>query len=171
MAPIKQIRIKTRTEPWMNNKILELIQERDKALNLAIKNKTNNVLRQRFNFLRNKVQREVKKGKTDYFKNKIDENKNNPKQLWKQFKSLGYSNKSKVNSKIVLETDDEICFEPQKIAQYMNNNFFNIAFFLVNKLPSPLNIFTINSSLLKKNYSTKNVMPNSFVLNPVSEQF
>ena len=93
--PIKQIRIKTRTEPCMNSEILELIEERDKALNLANSNKENNILRQHFNILRNKVQREIKKGKSNYFRNKIDENKNNPKQLWKQFKSLGYSNKSK----------------------------------------------------------------------------
>ena len=47
----------------------------------------------------------------------------------------------------------------------------NIASFLVNKLPSPPNIFTTNSTLLRNFYSTKNVIPNSFVLNSVSEQF
>ena len=65
VAPCKQIRIKTRTEPWMNNKILDLIRERDKALIIANKNKVNKTLRENFNSLRNKVQREIKKAKSN----------------------------------------------------------------------------------------------------------
>ena len=113
IAPFKQVRIKTRTEPWMSSEILELISERDKALFNANKSKSNKLLRQEYNMLRNKVQREVKNSKSNYFKDKIEEHKNDPKKLWKQFKSLGYSNKSKVNSKIVLNIDNNICFEPK----------------------------------------------------------
>ena len=121
IAPFKQVRIKTRTEPWMSSEILALISERDKALFNANKSKSNKLLRQEYNMLRNKVQREVKNSKSNYFKDKIEEHKNDPKKLWKQFKSLGYSNKSKVNSKIVLNIDNDICFEPKNIAQYMND--------------------------------------------------
>ena len=71
IAPIKQIRIKVRTEPWMNNELLELINERDKTLTLSNKDKGNTLLREKFNMLRNKVQREVKKVKSSYFHNKI----------------------------------------------------------------------------------------------------
>ena len=95
IAPIKQIRIKTRTEPWMNGEILNLINERDKALTIANKNKRNKALRNHFNFLRNKVQREVRKAKSNYLKDRLEENKNNPKKIWKQFKMLVYSNKRK----------------------------------------------------------------------------
>ena len=124
IAPFKQVRIKTRTEPWMSSEILALISERDKALFNANKSKSNKLLRQEYNMLRNKVQREVKKSKSNYSKDKIEEHKNDPKKLWKQFKSLGYSSKSKVNSKIVLNNDDNICFEPKKIAQNMDDYFF-----------------------------------------------
>ena len=75
IAPIRHIRIKTRTEPWMNSEILELIRERDKFLKLANKNKNNKDLRLKFNSLRNKVQSEIKKAKSVYLKNKIEENK------------------------------------------------------------------------------------------------
>ncbi|CAL4114810.1 unnamed protein product [Meganyctiphanes norvegica] len=60
IVPLKQIRIKTRTEPWMNSDILHCIKYRDKALNIANKNKGNRELRSKFNSLRNKVQREIK---------------------------------------------------------------------------------------------------------------
>ena len=56
IAPIKQVRINVRTEPWMNSEILELISKRDKALNISNKYRSNTILRDEFNELRNKVQ-------------------------------------------------------------------------------------------------------------------
>ena len=63
IAPFKEVRIRGRTEPWMNGDILDLIRKRDKALGDSNKNKENNELREQFKNLRNKVQREVKKSK------------------------------------------------------------------------------------------------------------
>ena len=45
-----------------------------------------------FNF-RNQVQRYTKKIKSEYFNNKIEENRNNSRKLWQQLKGLGYKNK------------------------------------------------------------------------------
>ena len=134
----------------MSGEILELIVKRDKALNISNKNNSNKSLRQEFNELRNQVQREIKKAKSNFFKDKIEENKNNPKKLWNQFKSLGYSNKSKVNSKVVLNIDNTICFQPKRIVQYMNDYFLNVASDLVSKLPSSLNIFFHRFHLAEK---------------------
>ena len=111
----------------MDSEILDLIRKRDKALGDSNKDKGNKELRELFKNLRNKVQREVKKAKSNYFKNKIEDNKKNPKEIWRQFKALGYSNKHKDNSKISLNIDNEICSEPLKVAQYMNNYFLNVA--------------------------------------------
>ena len=38
----------------------------------------------------------VKKTRMQYIENKIEENKNDSKKLWKTLKSLGYNNKVKV---------------------------------------------------------------------------
>ena len=46
-----------------------------------------------FCLYRNMVQREVKTAKADYLSeslSKMEENKNNPRNLWQQIKSLGY---------------------------------------------------------------------------------
>ena len=99
----------------MNSEILNLINERDKAVTIANKNKGNKALRNHFNFLRNKVQREVRKAKSNYFKDRLEENKNNPKKLWKQCKTLGYSNENKERSKIVINIDDNVCLIPKKL--------------------------------------------------------
>ena len=150
VAPIKNIRIKNRTEPWMNSIILELIRERDKILYKSNKSKDDRELRIKFNSLRNKVQREIKKAKTNFFKDKIEENKDNPKSLWKQFKTLGYSSKSTNKSKIILDIDNNLCFEPKTNSDHMNNYFLNVASKLVNMLPVARGIFSTFSDLFKK---------------------
>ena len=53
----------------------------------------------------------------------------------------------------------------------MNNYFLNVAKELVNKLPSPFNIYSTVSPLVKQFYTDKNVRPNSFELHPISENF
>ena len=65
----------------MTSTILELIRERDKALFNSNKNRKNKELRKQFNSLRNKVQCEIRSAKTNYFKNKMEENKGNSKNL------------------------------------------------------------------------------------------
>ena len=171
VSPIKHVRIKNRTEPWMNSMILELIRERDRLLYKSNKNKGNKELRKEFNSIRNKVQHEIRKAKTNFFKDKIEKNKDNPKNLWKQLKSLGYSSKSKNNSKIVLDIENESCFEPKKIANHMNTYFLNVASKLVNMLSAAPNIFSCNSFLFKNYYLEKIDPQNHFAIQHVTEQF
>ena len=55
VAPEIEHRVKVRTEPWINNEILELIQERDKALNQSNNERSNPDLRKYYNKLCNRV--------------------------------------------------------------------------------------------------------------------
>ena len=155
VAPIKHVRIKTRTEPWINSMILELIWERDRLLFESNKDKANKELRKEFNMLRNKVQREIRIAKTNYFKDKIEENKGNSKGLWRQLKSIGYTSKSKNNCKIVLDINNKSCYEPKTIVEHMNNYFLNIPTNLVNMLPKPSQIYSTCSDLFKHFYLSK----------------
>ena len=54
-VPEKEIRIKGRTEPWIDAEVLELMQERDRALYNANHNKSDSNLRSTYKRLRNKV--------------------------------------------------------------------------------------------------------------------
>ena len=171
VAPIKNVRIKTRTEPWINSSILESIWKRDKLLHESNKNKQNKELRKEFNLMRNKVQNEIRIAKTNYFKDKIEENKGNSKGLWRQLKSIGYSSKSKNNCKIVLDIDNKSCFEPKTIVEHMNNYFLNIPSNLVNLLSTPSKIYSTSSELFKSFYLSKNISHNQFFLQHISENF
>lgn len=95
VAPIKEIRIKQRTEAWINSDILEGLKERDELLAEYKKDKDNDEKYKKFCKARNKIQQEIKKTKSEYISNKIQENKGNSKKLWQQLKNLGYSRNSK----------------------------------------------------------------------------
>ena len=171
VAPLKEIRVKHRTEPWINNEILESMRERDKILYHSNRNKSDTDLRLKYNELRNKVTTMCRKAKASYFCNKIEEYKDNPKLLWKHFKSLGYSQKSKGNSKIVLDIDNEKCFDSKRIVEHINDFYINVASNLVSKLPVIPKIFDVGSQVFKSYYSDINIVPKSFKITRVTENF
>ena len=74
-APVKQLRIKQRTEPWVDSDILQAIKDRDSSFNKYRINKTEENFNT-FKVLRNKVQNLVHNAKKDVFTNSIDKNKN-----------------------------------------------------------------------------------------------
>ena len=134
VAPVKEIRLKQRTEPWMSSEILELIHSRDKFL-YSFKKSGIQEEYKRFCEMRNKVQREIKKAKSEYFSNKIDEDKENPRKLWKHLKDIGLKGKQKDDSSICLNIDGDICHDSKSVANHFNIFFTTIASSLVSKLP------------------------------------
>lgn len=143
----------------MSSEILELIQKRDHLLNMYKKTNSKHFYNE-YCKCRNKTQREVNKAKSAYFENKIEENKNNPKNIWKQFKSMGYSAKQKEKSKVVLNIDNENCHESNTVANHFNNFFTTVAAKLVSKLPPVPKVFDINTDIFKEFYN--NVICNNF---------
>ena len=117
IAPEKETRIKGRTEKWITSETLDLMHERDKMLMHANKNKDDIEARKRYKELRNRVIKVTRKAKSNYFSDRVEEFKDNAKLLWKQFKSLGYSHKTKEKSKIVLEIDNKKYFDPKEVVK------------------------------------------------------
>ena len=74
---MKSIRIKVNTEPWMTGEILEMINTRDNLYCQFKKDKNNVALCKMFCSARNKVQRSIKKSKSNFVCTNIEENKNN----------------------------------------------------------------------------------------------
>merc|ERR1712240_505693 len=171
IAPEKEIRIKGRTEPWIDAEIIELMQERDRALFNANRNKSDSELRKRYNRLRNKVIKQTRKTKSKHFCEKIEENKENPKLLWRQLNSIGYSNKSKEKSKIILEIDGEKCFDPIKLANSMGEYFLTVAVKLKSKIPNLPKVFYKGSQKFKDYYLSKGIVPKSQKIFQVSDEF
>ena len=119
VALIKEIKLKQRTEPWVDSELLELIRIRDKHLYQFKKHNKREDYKKYCNF-RNQVQRYTKKIKSEYFNHKIEENRNNSRKLWQQLKGLGYKNKKEDNSNIVLTIEGETCHYQKSVADYFN---------------------------------------------------
>ena len=103
VAPLKEVLIKQRSEPWMTNEILTNIRETDFLLAEFNKNKHMSEYYKEDCKLRNQDQREIRSAKKQYMLHQIEENRNDPKKLWQNLKDLGYQNKTKDSTNIVLD--------------------------------------------------------------------
>ena len=131
----------------MSGDILESKRERDGLLTRFIKEQ-HPALYTEYCKMRNKTQRDIKKAKSEYLHNKIDEHKDNPKKLWEQLKTLGYSTKSNGKAKVVLNIDGSMCFDSSKVANHINMFYTTIASKLVEKLPTSTNKFSVSNLVL-----------------------
>ena len=99
-APFREIRVKSRFNPWFSSDILQLIQEHDKIHKLAHINH-DPILFQTYKSLRNKVTSKIRNSKRNYYTNSVSENKECPKSLWKILSHLLPNKRAKcVNSSL-----------------------------------------------------------------------
>jgi len=74
------------------------------------------------------------------------------------------------NKHVVLNIDNNNCFEPAQIASHYTF-FTTVASVLVDKLPVPFNIFTAVSHCFKQFYTDRNQNDVKFKLHTVSEEY
>ena len=168
LAPVKEIRIKQRTEPWITLDILTSISERDKAFSVYKKN-SSSANYEIFKNLRNKTQTLIYKAKQKYITTTIEDNKNDSKTLWKYLREIGMPSKrcNNTSSNIVLKISDDIVFDKLKIANHFNTYFTSIASDLVSKLPKALGHFGV--SFVSSFYLKKGVTLDSCSFSLVTE--
>ena len=123
-APRKQVRIKQRTEKWMNKDILCLIRERNIAYKNWKKHMNDETLSKKYRLLRNLIQRKVRKAKLEYLQNQIEENKQDSRKLWKNLKNLGLKNKKNKEQESVIRVDGQLCHDKLTIADEFDSYFY-----------------------------------------------
>ena len=135
----------------MSPEILHMIRERDSHLYKFRKFGIPDDYKA-FSCLRNKIQREIRTAKSEYFTSKVEEDRDDPKTLWQHLKNLGVKGKQKEKQNICLNINGEICHEPKTDADHFNSFFTNIASELVQKLPrrSPVSTLSVVSKILEK---------------------
>ena len=101
----------------------------------------------------------------------MEENQNDSKKLWGELKSLGYSSKVKDSSKVLINIDGEKCENSNKLADSFQKYFLNVASNLVKKLPHAPNLYSTETQLFRSYYTNKNINPNMFTLQNVTEHF
>ena len=167
VAPVRTVRIKQRSEEWVDSEVLECIKARDKAYHKFKSDKSEENF-QIFRKLRNKANSTIVNAKKTFFKSSLENNKNDSKSLWKCLKGLGLpSKRGQTSSNIGLNVDGNIIFDKSIVSEKFNSFYTSVADKLVSKLPSCLNIF--GSNFVFNYYSSKGVKPDSFSFYIVSE--
>ena len=77
VAPVKKVRLKQRSEPWITHEILELIKERDKVL-LEFKRSNQKSSYEQFCKIRNLIQNKMKKPKNLFIMTRLKNVKGHP---------------------------------------------------------------------------------------------
>ena len=140
-APKKIRRVKRVLQPnWITADILEAIKTRDKL-------KGENT--EQYRHWRNKVKTLIQKAKTDFYSDTINNNQENPKQLWKNLHDLSGKSKNHQTSFINDESGNPIV-DPE-IAANTFNTFFTSVFEKFQKPENDRKEF--NSSKLDQNIS------------------
>ena len=106
-APIILKRVKGRHCPWLTPEIKQHMNRRDQILRKARKSNIKSDMLS-YKALRNYCNILIRNAKSNYHKNLINENKNNPRMFWKSIKSVFPNNKgSSVNNSSIpfLESD------------------------------------------------------------------
>ena len=123
--PLKSKRVKRPNQPvWMTKEILHSMKTRDKLLKKA---RNSNLPKDWSRFTHAKVQtiNLLRKTKRRFFREKIDENKGNPKGVWKALKSLSGTSKPRVRINEIT-TENEVVSDESVIANELNEYFVNI---------------------------------------------
>ena len=77
VAPFKEMKVKQKSEPWVNTDILAGIRRRNALFRSFRKDTNKKELYVEYCRVRNRVQRDIKKAKESYFRDQIERNKNN----------------------------------------------------------------------------------------------
>ena len=145
IAPFKVLRVKNSTQEWFDSEVAEAIDLRDKRLK-HFKSTKLHVDEELYKEAKYQAQKLIKVKKKQFYKEKLKENIDKPKDLWKTLKSLGLPSKKGSNiSNICLKKDDKINFDEKTNANTFKEFYCNLGGNLLKKLPPLSNKFGITS--------------------------
>jgi len=133
-APIKKKRIKKNSVPWINKEIKRLMHCRDYFKKLHKRTSDPEHWTEYKNF-RNKVTAQIRLSKANYYKEKIQDSKGNPRKTW-QFINEILSQNKKNSSVLSLKIDDHEITDSETIANIFNQHFSTVGSNLASQIPT-----------------------------------
>ena len=159
--PQRERRVKYRQQPdWFNTEIADAIKSRDSAK----KHKNED----QFKFWRQKVKLLSKRAKKSFYSRSINENKRNPRSLWRNLKELSGKSDQVYQTNYINDDDGNPIEDPLTTAETFNTFFTNI-FKTVSNPPNSLN--NESRDLINRFVSSKTENQNAFQLPFVAEEF
>ena len=133
-APLRLMRLRGNSIPWISPDIKNLMRVRDSYKKKAVKNNSQ-IYWEKFKEIRNKVNSELTKAKTAFFCNKFENcaQSKDMKHSWKLINILLGKNK-KSNNISQLKCDDVVISDDTLKAEAFNDFFVNIGVNLANEI-------------------------------------
>ena len=163
-APLKKLSTtqrKRNDNPWINNHIIRLISRKNDLFTQLKDAPTNYMIKRSYILFRNRVTREIKKAKKEYYKQFFIKNLNNIKSTWKGIKDIINVNSNHNDHINQIKHNGNLIDDDEKIANTFNNFFTKIGPQLDKDIPQHL----------RPNghkYYLKNRVPNSFLISPTT---
>ena len=115
-APIKKLshkEIKLVHKPWISKELNKMIHIKNKLFYRTKRQPNNKEVKSLYNKFRNRVNRELRKSKIEYYSQYFEDNNNNSKKLWEGIKSIINTKNSKLSNINQLIVNDEILDKPE----------------------------------------------------------
>ena len=122
-----------------------MINIKNKLFNRKKRQPNNMNIRILYNIFRNRVNRELKNSKKEYYSQYFEDNKKNSKKTWEGIRSIININKSKFKSISQLNVNGKVIDNPTEIVETFNDFFVNVG-------PNTEKIIPQNSVLKPENF-------------------
>ena len=125
ICPIRRSKYTNSRPPWITQELIELANDRDKAMKLARKSPTVlNVSNARA--LRNEAKLAFRRIREEYIKARLEEHKNDPKKCWRDLETVIPGKKSQNCDLINIVDDNNEALSKDITSTYVNNFFTTI---------------------------------------------
>ena len=127
-APLKKLtpkEVKFKYKPWITADVNKMIKLKNKLFQRKKRQANNLEVRRLYNLFRNRVNRELKKAKKNYYTKYFEENNNNIKKTWEGIRSI-INIKSTKSTISQIKVNNKVIKNHKKIAASLNNFFINV---------------------------------------------
>ena len=127
-APLKKLtlkEIKLKHKPWITADINKMIKIKNKLFQRKKRQANNLEIKRLYNLFRNRVNRELKKAKRNYYTKYFDENNNNIKKTWEGIRSI-INIKSTKSTISQIKVNNKVIINQKEIVDTLNNFFVNV---------------------------------------------
>ena len=128
-APTKKLNrkeVQRKLNPWMTNEIMKLIKIRDRLFERKKRQPDNSTVIDAYKKVRNKVSRETKKSKNEYYKKYFESHSNDIRKTWEGVRKIIGAGKPVGYGISQLNIKGKIIDDPKDIANSVNNFFVNV---------------------------------------------
>ena len=115
-------------KPFVNKKTREFMEIRNKFIILKARYPYCNVIKERFRYYRNLVNKLIRKSKKEYYDRRFNDTLNDPRKTWQNIRSVLYNKSNSYEPSCSLLSENGIpVSNPSSIADHFNKFFVNVA--------------------------------------------